>query len=127
MRTAAPTSFVDVLLNIGTLPAGKSVTIIFNVTVDNPYLGANNFVENQGTVSGSNFSPVSTDDPDTGAAGDATVTPVFLGTPPDISCPADITVNANCPGTVATPISEHIHLANETSSMSLKAEKSAST
>jgi Ca2+-binding RTX toxin-like protein len=64
MRAAAPTSFADVLLNIGVLPAGKSITITFNVTVNNPYLGATNQVSNQGTVSGTNFSNVLTDDPD---------------------------------------------------------------
>jgi hypothetical protein len=58
MRAAAPMSFVDVLLNIGDLPAGKTVTITFNVTVANPYLGATNQVSNQGTVSGTNFSNV---------------------------------------------------------------------
>jgi Ca2+-binding RTX toxin-like protein len=66
-RAAAPASFVDVMLNIGDLPAGKSVTITFNVTVDNPYLGASNQVSNQGIVSGTNFLndlPVPTDDPD---------------------------------------------------------------
>ena len=35
-----PMSFVDVLLNIGVLPAGKSITIRFDVTVDNPWQGA---------------------------------------------------------------------------------------
>src|SRR6185503_4332477 len=64
MRAAPPMSFVDVLLNIGILPAGKSITITFNVTVNNPYLGATNQVSNQGTVSGTNFSNVLTDDPD---------------------------------------------------------------
>ncbi len=64
MRAAAPMSFVNVMLDIGTLPAGKTVTITFNVTVDNPYLGATNQVENQGLVEGANFDDVPTDDPD---------------------------------------------------------------
>jgi hypothetical protein len=50
-------------VTIGTLPAGDSVTITFQVVVDNPYSGGPN-VSNQGTVSGSNFSNVLTDDPD---------------------------------------------------------------
>jgi RTX calcium-binding nonapeptide repeat (4 copies)/Calx-beta domain len=69
-RAAAPTPFVDdVSLNIGTLPVGKTVTIVFNVTVDNPYLGLTPQVFNQGTVSGTGavsnmaFSQ-KTDDPD---------------------------------------------------------------
>ena len=61
--------------NIGTLPAGDSVTITFQVTVDNPYTGGPN-VSNQGSVSGSNFSTVLTDDPAVGGASDPTLTPI---------------------------------------------------
>ena len=76
MRAAPPMSFVDVLLNIGVLPAGKSITITFNVTVDNPYQGATNQVSNQGTVSGSNFSNILTDDPDVVGAANPTLTTI---------------------------------------------------
>lgn len=89
-------------VNIGTLPAGKSMTITFQVTIDNSI--AVTQVSNQGTVSGSNFSPVVTDDPDTGAFGDPTVTPVFIGTPPNIDCPADITVGTD-PGVSTASVS----------------------
>ena len=75
-HAAAPMSVVDVLLNIGDLPAGKTVTITFNVTVDNPYLGATNQVSNQGTVSGTNFSNVLTDDPDVAGTANPTVTTI---------------------------------------------------
>ena len=75
-RAAAPTSFVDVMLNIGVLPAGKSITITFDVTVDNPYQGATNQVSNQGTVSGTNFANVLTDDPDVGGAANPTLTTI---------------------------------------------------
>ncbi|HEY0408336.1 MAG TPA: Ig-like domain-containing protein [Pyrinomonadaceae bacterium] len=67
---------------VGTLPAGKSVTISFQVTVNNPF-GGTNQVSNQGTVSGDNFSDVPTDDPSVGGSADPTVTPIL--TPPDIS------------------------------------------
>jgi hypothetical protein len=78
-RTAvAPMSFSDVLLNIGTLPAGESVTITFNATVNNPFTSATPSVSNQGTVSGSNFANVLTDDPTVGGAADPTVTPIDL-------------------------------------------------
>src|SRR5215208_1746734 len=76
MRAAAPTSFADIMLNIGNLPAGKTVTITFNVTVNNPYLGATNQVSNQGTVSGTNFSNVLTDDSAVGGAADPTLTTI---------------------------------------------------
>jgi hypothetical protein len=75
---AAPMTFADVMLNIGTLPAGESVTITFNVTVNNPFTGASPQVSNQGTVSGSNFGSVLTDDPTVGGTADPTVTPIDL-------------------------------------------------
>ncbi|HZN00751.1 MAG TPA: Calx-beta domain-containing protein, partial [Pyrinomonadaceae bacterium] len=82
----APASFssmlADVMLNIGTLPAGESVTITFNVTVNNPFTGAMAQVSNQGTVSGTNFADVLTDDPTVGGAADPTVTPIDL---PEVS------------------------------------------
>lgn len=78
--TAASLSsmLADVMLNIGTLPAGESVTITFNVTVDDPFTGALPQVSNQGTVSGSNFANVLTDDPSVGGTADPTVTPIDL-------------------------------------------------
>jgi hypothetical protein len=57
------------------LAPGDSVTITFQVTIDNPYSGGPN-VSNQGTVSGSNFSNVLTDDPAVGGASDPTLTPI---------------------------------------------------
>jgi hypothetical protein len=84
-RTRAATlssTLADVMLNIGTLPAGEGVTITFNVTVDDPFTGASPQVSNQGTVSGSNFADVLTDDPTVGGAADPTVTPIDL---PDVS------------------------------------------
>ncbi len=92
-------------VNIGTLPAGKSMTITFQVTIDNSI--AVTQVSNQGTVSGSNFAPVVTDDPDTGTFGDPTVTPVFIGTPPNIDCPADITVGTD-PGVSTASVSFNV-------------------
>jgi hypothetical protein len=72
-----PTVAGSVNLNIGTLPAGESVTITFQVTINNPLSPTNTTqVANQGTVSGSNFGSIVTDDPDTGALNDPTITPV---------------------------------------------------
>src|SRR5262249_18364369 len=62
--------------SVGTLLAGKTVRIQFQVTVNNPYAGGP-FVSNQGTVSGSNFSNVLTDDPAVGGANDPTQTPIL--------------------------------------------------
>ena len=68
----------DVNLAIGTLPAGESVTITFRVLIDDPFLGSGAEVSNQGTVSGTNFGDVLTDDPTVGGAADPTVTPIDL-------------------------------------------------
>ncbi|HEX6622764.1 MAG TPA: HYR domain-containing protein, partial [Pyrinomonadaceae bacterium] len=80
-RTAALTG-ETVSVQIGTLPAGETVTITFQVTISNTLPSGTSQVSNQGTVSGSNFTSVLTDDPDTAAPNDPTVTPVL--TPPDI-------------------------------------------
>jgi hypothetical protein len=66
-----------VTVNVGTLVPGDSVTITFQVTVDNPFLGALSQVSNQGTV---NYGPGSlstqTDDPDVAGSNNPTVTPI---------------------------------------------------
>ncbi|MEK6336042.1 MAG: Ig-like domain-containing protein [Acidobacteriota bacterium] len=74
----APVSGETVTHTIGALPAGKAVRITFQVTVDSPFLGPNQ-VSNQGAVAGTlNAVPfnIVTNDPGTGAADDATITPV---------------------------------------------------
>jgi hypothetical protein len=60
-------------LPLGVLDPGQTVTITFDVTVDNTL--NSNQVCTQGLVSGSNIQDVLTDDPDTPAANDATCTP----------------------------------------------------
>jgi hypothetical protein len=62
-------------VNIGTLNPGDSVTITFQVVIDNPYSGGPN-VSNQGTVSGTNFSNVLTDDPSIVGTANPTLTPI---------------------------------------------------
>jgi hypothetical protein len=69
--------------SVGTLPAGKTVHITFNVTVNNPFTGLQPQVSNQGTISGDNFTPVQTDDPTAGGSADPTVTPIL--TPPNVA------------------------------------------
>jgi uncharacterized repeat protein (TIGR01451 family) len=72
-----------VTASIGTLPAGKTVHVQFQVTVNSPLPSSVSQVSNQGTVSGDNFASVLTDDPAVGGSSDPTVTPIL--TPPDIS------------------------------------------
>jgi hypothetical protein len=70
-------------LNLGTIPPGEKVTIMFNVTVSDPFTGASAQVSNQGTVTADTGISLMTDDPDTVATpNDATVTLVEL---PDVS------------------------------------------
>ncbi|MDT7780820.1 MAG: hypothetical protein QOC99_3332, partial [Acidobacteriota bacterium] len=65
-----------VCVQIGTLRAGDSVTITFQVTVNNPYSGGPN-VSNQGSVFfNETGSPVLTDDTAVGGAADPTLTPI---------------------------------------------------
>ena len=73
---AAPSTLADVMLNIGTLPAGESLTITFRVTVADPFTAMPPQVSNQGTVSGDNFGSVLTDDPDFGGLADPTITAI---------------------------------------------------
>ncbi len=62
-------------VSIGNLPAGKSVTIKYRVTVDALDAGEiRTQISTQGTVSGSNFTNVLTDDTAVGGATDPTVT-----------------------------------------------------
>ncbi|HEX8708249.1 MAG TPA: immunoglobulin-like domain-containing protein, partial [Pyrinomonadaceae bacterium] len=82
-----------VTVNVGTLPAGKSVKITFLVTINDPLPAGTSQVSNQGTISGDNFAAVLTDDPDAGGASDPTVTPLFIkNQSPTANAGADQTV-----------------------------------
>ncbi|NND98773.1 MAG: DUF11 domain-containing protein, partial [Pirellulaceae bacterium] len=70
------TSFIGTPIDIGTLPAGKGVTITFDASVNSPLPQSVMQVSNQGLISGSNFDAINTDDPDTPAIDDPTVTPI---------------------------------------------------
>ncbi len=59
---------------IGVLPAGKAVTLTFDVVIRSPVPAGVVYVENQGALSGDNFTPIVTDDPDTPAPNDPTRT-----------------------------------------------------
>ncbi|MBN1191867.1 MAG: DUF11 domain-containing protein [Dehalococcoidales bacterium] len=83
-----------VAVTIGSLSHEDTVRITFMVVI-----GSDGFttVSNQGLVEGSNFTDVPTDDPDTPATGDPTVTPVT--TPPPVltitkSGPAQATIGS---------------------------------
>ncbi len=63
-------------VNLGSIAGGQSVSITFRVTIDSPLPGNVTQVENQGLVSSTNATSEPTDDPDTAADDDSTVTPV---------------------------------------------------
>ncbi len=63
---------------VGTLPAGKSIIIKFRATIDNPAPDGVTQVSNQGTVTADGGISVLTDDPDTIAPNDPTVTPLNI-------------------------------------------------
>ncbi len=65
-----------VRVTIGTLPGGSSVTVNFQVTINNPLPAGVTQISNQGTVSGSNIVSAPTGDPDTPEVNDATLTPI---------------------------------------------------
>lgn len=66
--------------NVGTIHPGDSIVIYYDVIINNPLVPPNAIsLSHQGTVSGSNFASVPTNDPATAPAGDATIT--MLNTP----------------------------------------------
>lgn len=81
--TANPPVIVgdNITWNIGELPVGASVTITFQVTIDNPFTGPGQ-VSNQGTVTSTTGAlNVLTDDPDVAGPNNPTVT--LVNAPPD--------------------------------------------
>jgi hypothetical protein len=87
--TSAVVPAVDQFL--GNIAPGQSVRICYEVTINDPLPTNVTQISHQGIVSGLNFSTAITDDPETGAANDPTVT--------DVTVPAMITF---CPPSVVT-------------------------
>lgn len=73
-----------------TIPSGKSTTIKFRVTINNNIPASVCQLSTQGTVSGSNFANVLTDDPGTVGTNNPTTTTV-TSTPVITFCPGDQT------------------------------------
>src|SRR5215831_8318475 len=59
-----------VVRTLGTLPPGKTVVVRFSAIVNAPFPAGATQVSTQGTVTGTNFSSVPTDDPDAGGTAD---------------------------------------------------------
>ena len=73
LMLASPTWADTVNLTFGVIPPGKKSTVTLNATIIN----TPSSVSNQGTVSGTNFTNVLTDDPGVGGATDPTVLAVL--------------------------------------------------
>jgi hypothetical protein len=70
-------------ITISALPAGKSVRVIWQTTINASLPAGVAGITNQGTVSGANFTTVATDDPTVGGATDPTIT--LVSVPPIVS------------------------------------------
>ncbi len=102
-RRAPAKSGETVSATIGTLPAGKTVTIIYRVTVDALDPGeVRTKILNQGTISGSNFASVTTTDPS------PSPDPFCSGSAPKTCTPVDrpdttvSSINRRTPSTTST-------------------------
>ncbi|MBI3853087.1 MAG: cadherin-like domain-containing protein [Verrucomicrobia bacterium] len=82
-------------INLGTLPSGKGVTIVFQVTINSPLPSGVCQVTNQGVVTADGGINVVTDDPTTTTLNDATVTLVSpVATPTITPSPASVSANS---------------------------------
>ncbi|MFZ6026726.1 MAG: cadherin domain-containing protein [Chloroflexota bacterium] len=100
---AAPQAGETLQLNIATLPAGKKVTVTFDAVVNDPLPQGTTQVSNQALLSGSNFASIWSDDPDTPAAGDPTVTAVYRPVFAPLAHPDGYTTDEDTPLQVAAP------------------------
>jgi uncharacterized repeat protein (TIGR01451 family) len=94
------THYLFTPINIGTLPAGKSITITFQATVANPLPNGICVLTNQGIVTAGGGISFPTDDPRTGAPLDPTLTTVAI-TPSTITA----TPSSVCAGSVGNQAS----------------------
>jgi len=65
-----------VAVDVASLAAGSSVTITFDILVNNPFPLGVTEISNQGLLETNEFPPIDTDDPDTVTNDDPTVTPI---------------------------------------------------
>ncbi len=75
----SPTPAAETIsLDLGLIPAGKSIKITFLAEIANPLSSGSTRISNQAFVSGLNFATVASDDPDTVDLDDPTITLVSL-------------------------------------------------
>jgi hypothetical protein len=76
LTLTAPPALGQINVNVGTLPAGKSVTIIFDAQINSPLPPGTLQISQQGTLSGANSPAILSDDPTTAALADPTLTQI---------------------------------------------------
>ncbi|MGH9338472.1 MAG: hypothetical protein ACRD1R_02510 [Acidobacteriota bacterium] len=76
---------MEIQLAIGTLSEGTSTAISFRVAIENSLPAGVSSISTQGQISGSNFAEVATDDPETPATEDPTVTLLVGGAAANLS------------------------------------------
>jgi CSLREA domain-containing protein/uncharacterized repeat protein (TIGR01451 family) len=85
-------------LSIGDVAAGSSTSVTFDVTVNNPFPISTTQISHQATISGGTFSDVLTDDSNTEAVTDATVTTISAA--PNLFVTKSTTQSSVAAGTV---------------------------
>jgi hypothetical protein len=83
--------FAQVNRSLGTIPPGGTVTMTFDVVINTNFPVGTSSVTNQGSITGTGFGPILTDDPATAPLNDPTVIAVTVA--PQIACPSDIVTN----------------------------------
>lgn len=96
-----PASGETVNVTVGPLPIGKAVIIVFAAAIDNPVAGAATQICNQGSIGGSNFAPVLTDDPTVAGTANPTCNPLDLK--------ADLAVTKTDNRTTAIPGTQNVY------------------
>lgn len=91
---AAPELGSGVYANLGTIAPGESAVVTYRVTVTDPIAVGVTQMSAQGTVSGTNFSQIVTDDTATGTADDITFTPLgFAPSSAEVSISGRVTTS----------------------------------
>lgn len=95
----------------GTLPSNKRLIVVFNAIISNPVAAGANNISNQGTISGSNFSNVLTDDPDIAGTANPTLTPLVAQ--PDYSINKTDAIASVVPGGTITYTLQYTNSGNQ--------------
>jgi uncharacterized repeat protein (TIGR01451 family) len=111
LENAAGLAGETISLTLGTLPPNKRIIVVFNAIISNPVAAGANSISNQGTISGSNFSNVLTDDPDIAGTANPTLTPLVAQ--PDYSINKSDAIASVVPGGTITYTLQYTNSGNQ--------------